>query len=119
MALIIISILIGLIATACLIYSIFAFQEKGPILDNKYLLATDEERRKIAHQSTSETKKDYRTTAIGFFWISVMFYLLCIGCVLAAMHKGTNYFVVAGIAVCAIGLIIYSLVYKIKSGEFR
>ena len=119
MALIVISILIGLIATSCLIYSIFAFHEKGPILDNKYILATDEERRRIAHQSPEVTKKDYRTTAIGFFWISVIFYLLCIGCIFAALNMGTNYFVVTAIVVCIIGLIIYSLVYKIKSGEFR
>lgn len=80
MAIIIITIMLGILALACVVYSILTFHEKGPILDNKYLLATDEERRQIAMQSKEITKKDYRNTATVFLGLSIMLFLVCIGC---------------------------------------
>lgn len=118
MALIIITIMLGILALTCLIYSIFAFHERGPILDNKYLLATDEERRKIARQSPETTKKDYHNTAIVFLGISIMLFLFCISCILTIFNLNSQIFSIL-VVVCAIVLIIYCLVIRIHNGEYR
>jgi|GEM_PF-851416 len=117
MALIIITIILGLIALACFIYSVFAFQERGPILDNKYLLATDEERRQIKGQNPETTKKDYRSTAIVFLGISIMFFLFCAGCIFNIFNLKSQIFYIF-VAVCAVILIIYCIVMRIRGGEY-
>jgi len=117
MALIIISIILGLFAFACLIYSIFAFHERGPILDNKYLLATDEERRQITIQNPEITKKDYRNTAIVFLGISIMIFLFCAGCVFAIFNFSSHIFYIM-VGICAVILIIYCIVKRIQNGEY-
>jgi len=118
MALIIITIIIGMLALACFIYSIFAFHERGPILDNKYLLATDEERRQISRQNPEVTKKDYRNTAIVFLGISIIVFLFCIGCIFTIFNLNNLIFNIL-VAVCAVILIIYCIVMRIRSGEYR
>jgi len=118
MAIIIITIMLGILALACLVYSIFAFHEKGPILDNKYLLATDEERRQIARQSQEITKKDYRNTAIMFLGLSIMLCLVCIGCIFTILNMSYQIFYIL-VVICAVILIIYCIVMRIRNVEYR
>jgi len=107
-----------MLALACLIYSIFAFHERGPIIDNKYLLATDEERRQIARQSPEITKKDYRNTATVFLGLSITLFLFCFGCIFTIFNLSSRIFNIM-VGICAVILIIYCLVMRIRSGEYR
>ncbi len=117
MGLIIVAIILGLIALSCFVYSIFAFQERGPILDNKYLLATDEERRQIARQSPEVTKKDYHATAIVFLGLSIMFLLICTSCILNIFNLNSQVLYIL-VGICAVILIIYCIVMRIRGGEY-
>ena len=75
MAELIISVICALLAVLCLIYGIFAWQYRGPILMNKYLLASEEEKRTLARQSKEERNADYRYAAKISFGIALMWFL--------------------------------------------
>lgn len=79
MAEIVISIIFGIIAIACLTYGICAWHCKGPILMNKYILACDEEKSALKKQSDEDKKADYRFTSKIFFGIALMFFFVVPG----------------------------------------
>ncbi|RDY27746.1 DUF3784 domain-containing protein [Romboutsia weinsteinii] len=53
------------ISVACLVYSLFAFQEKGPLLMTTYFVASPKEREKM------KNRKEYRFVATVFITIAV------------------------------------------------
>ena len=61
------------IAIICLVYSIFAFQEKGPLLSTMYFIAKDKEQYKM------ENKKEYQFVATIFLLIAIIFAVSSIG----------------------------------------
>lgn len=67
------AIILAFIAVACLIYSIIAFQEKGPMLTTIYLLANPKQRNNM------KTKENYTFVAIVFLMLSIIFFLTSIG----------------------------------------
>lgn len=70
MALIIMSVILIIIAVLCFVYGICAWNYKGPILMNKYILACDEEKASLSRQPESEKKEDYRCVAKLSFGIA-------------------------------------------------
>lgn len=58
---------------ACLIYSLFAFQQKGPLLTTMYFVSNTEERAKM------KTEKEYQSVATTSLLISILLGLISIG----------------------------------------
>lgn len=58
---------------ACLIYSLFAFQEKGPLLTTMYFISNTEERAEM------KTEKEYQFVATTSLLISILLGLMSIG----------------------------------------
>lgn len=99
----IIPIILAVIAVVCLIYSITAFQKKGPLLTTIYLLANPEQRSKM------KTKSNYIFVAVAFLIISVMFFLASVG---TFLNLSWMYNVIIGLAFI---LIIYAIAFSIRS----
>lgn len=57
----------------CFVYSLFAFQQKGPLLTTMYYIANSEERAKM------KTKKEYYFLAKIFLLISIALAVISIG----------------------------------------
>ena len=66
-------IICAVLATACLVYSVFAFQQKGPLLTTMYLIADLEERNKM------KTKTEYYFVGSVFLGLSILFATVLIG----------------------------------------
>ncbi|MGL5756474.1 MAG: hypothetical protein ACRCYC_14175 [Paraclostridium sp.] len=98
--------LIGIIclifSIACLIYSLFAFQQKGPLLSTMYFISNTEER------SRMKTKKKYEFIATTFLLISILLGLMSIGAMFAITW--------VSILTIAIGIltVVYAFVVSIK-----
>lgn len=69
---IITAIILGLIGLLLLVYSFFTSKEKGPIFSNTYLLASEEERKKI------DKSAEYRLVKVVFGILGVVFLLLAV-----------------------------------------
>lgn len=82
MAELIITVICALLAVLCLIYGIFAWHYRGPILMNKYLLASEEEKRTFARQPKEERNADYRYAAKISFGIALMWFLAGLGIII-------------------------------------
>lgn len=93
-----------LIALSLGVYASFTARKKGPILSNRYLWASKEERAKL------DKEAEYKLLTIIFAGLSVIF-------VLAAMSIFTQW-QGASILMCAgcIGLTIYAIVDTVKRG---
>ncbi len=63
----------------CFIYGISAWNYRGPVLMNKYLLASAEEKRALARQPEEEKKADYRYAAKISFGIAFMWFFAFLG----------------------------------------
>ncbi|UNC92087.1 hypothetical protein [Candidatus Contubernalis alkaliaceticus] len=96
-------IVVAIIGFVCLVYSIFAFQQKGPLLTTMYFLVNPEERKKM------KTKTEYLFVATVYLGIAIMFFSILIGELfnLSWMPKVTIIF--------AIFLVIYVIVASIWS----
>ena len=79
MAELILAIICGLLAIGSLIYSILAWNYRGPILMNKYLLASDEETVLLRSQTKEEKQADYRFASKIFLGLFFMFTLITLG----------------------------------------
>jgi hypothetical protein len=64
--------IVGLISIILFVYSYFTSKEKGPILSNTYLFASDEERKKI------DKSAEYHLVTIVFRILGTVFLLLTI-----------------------------------------
>ena len=82
MAELIITVICALLAVLCLIYGIFAWHYRGPILMNKYLLASEEEKRTLARQPKEERNADYRYAAKISFGIALIWFLAGLGIII-------------------------------------
>ena len=82
MAELIITVICALLAVLCLIYGIFAWHYRGPILMNKYLLASEEEKRALARQPKEERNADYRYAAKISFGIALMWLMAGLGIII-------------------------------------
>lgn len=66
-------IITAAIAIFCLVYSLFAFQEKGPLLTTIYLVSSPGVRKKM------DTKKSYRIVAVVFLGLAITFFSVSAG----------------------------------------
>ncbi len=82
MAELIITVICALLAVLCLIYGIFAWHYRGPILMNKYLLASEEEKRTLTRQPKEERNADYRYAAKISFGIALIWFLAGLGIII-------------------------------------
>ena len=96
------SVIFFIVSAMCVFYGIRAWNYKGPILMNKYLLASDEEKAMLKRQPESEKKADYRYAAKLSFGIAAAAFFCALG-ILVRM-----FFTWTGIAVLAV-LVIYAL----------
>lgn len=104
MGTIITGVVLGLVAIVGIIYSIFLFREKGPILTNTFLLFTEEERKKMK----IDMHKEYRQTAIVYMMLSMGLFFSSI----ATLTMISWFFAIA--IVLIVILIVYTIVSWIK-----
>lgn len=100
---IITSIIMGLISAFCLVYAFFASREKGPILSNTYLLASQEERKHI------DKSAEYHL-------VTVVFGILGVICLLSVVDILTSWtWPIFMIGILAAIVIIYAIAEAIKT----
>lgn len=102
MAELIITVICALLAVLCLIYGIFTWHYRGPILMNKYLLASEEEKRALARQPKEARHADYRYAAKISFGIALMWLLAGLGVIIDIRFMWLS-------VIAAIVLVIYAL----------
>lgn len=110
MAELIITVICALLAVLCLIYGIFAWHCRGPILMNKYLLASEEEKRALARQPKEEQYADYRYAAKISFRIALMWLLAGLGIIIDIRIMWLA-------VITAIVLVIYALAELFKNNR--
>ncbi|SET08955.1 protein of unknown function [Natronincola peptidivorans] len=96
------AVFIAVAAIGLFIYSVFLFQEKGPIPTTFYMLAKPEERKRM------KTKAEYRFTGIVMLTLSVIFLLKAI------MITFSIAWLSKVIIAISIILVIYILIYAIR-----
>jgi hypothetical protein len=116
---IIFAIIFGGISIGCFTYAMSAFREKGPILMNGYVLATTEEKRKLARLSPEQKRKDYHYAARVFIGLSVIFFVLSLEFLLYAFHIQATAIFMSIIITLVVILIIYVIVSDIRNGRFN
>lgn len=92
------ALIIGLISVLLFTYSFFSSKEKGPILSNSYLFASNEERKRM------NLSAEYHLVTIIFRNLGLIFLLLTVK--ILTSWFWLNYFL--GI------LIVYVMIYAIK-----
>jgi hypothetical protein len=107
------------ISIGCFTYALSAFHEKGPILLNGYVLATTEEKRKLARLSAEQKRKDYHHAGRAFIGLSVIFFVLSLEFLLNVFHIQANAIFLSTIISFVVILIIYVIVSDIRNGRFR
>ena len=95
------TIILGVIAIACFIFSYLQFQEKGFLFNNAYIYASKQER------ETMDKKPHYKQSGIVFVFIGIIFLINAIDTIL---QTGWLNFFVRGIAVIAI---VYAIVSSV------
>ena len=66
------SIILGFISIACFVFGIFQFNEKGYLLNNAYIFASEQEREAM------NKKPYYRQSGIAFVFIGVIFLIIAV-----------------------------------------
>lgn len=89
-------------SVACLVYSVFAFQEKGPLLTTMYFISNEEKRTKM------KTKQEYRFVATTFLLISILLAVSGIGEIFSIVWISK-----ITIALCVV-LVIYAFFMSVK-----
>lgn len=95
-------IVLLLISIALFVISFFQFKERGPLLNNAYLFASEQERK------TMDKKPHYRQSGIVFGLLGVIFLLIALEMLLKI---GWLYYIVWAVAFIAI---VYAVVSSIK-----
>ncbi len=95
-------IVLAVVSIGLFIYSMFLFQEKGPIPTTLYILAKPEERKKM------KTKAEYNFTGIVMLTISINFFLMSV------MTIFNITWLTKVIILIWVLLVIYVLIYAIK-----
>lgn len=79
MAEIICAIFTGILSILCYVYVLFAAREKGPILSNTYLFASDEEKERFASDEMKNLiKAEYHMVSIVFTFLGTIFAFLTV-----------------------------------------
>lgn len=99
---ILMAILLTTTSIGLFIYSVFLFQEKGPIPTTLYMLAKPEDRKKM------KTKAEYRFTGIVMLTISMNYLLMAIMIIFSIVWL--KKIVIATWVI----LVIYVLIYAIR-----
>lgn len=99
------ALIIGLISILLFTYSYFSSKEKGPILSNTYLFASNEERKKM------DLSTEYHLVTIIFRILGLIFLLLTIR--ILTSWAWLNYFM----GLLIVYVIIYAIRETIKSGK--
>ena len=100
---IVIQTVLFLISTGLFVISFFQFKERGPLLNNAYLFASEQERK------TMEKKPHYRQSGIVFGLLGVIFLLNAIEILL---KTDWLYYIIWAVAFITI---VYAVVSSIKA----
>ena len=96
----------AVLAIACLIYSVSAYQQKGPLLSTMYFVANKKERQRM------KTKVEYYFIATVFSGIAIIFGSIAIG-ILFNLHW-IQKFIIGFSLVLAVYVIVGSIKSEIK-----
>ena len=96
------SIVILFIAIGFFALSVLHFCERGPLLNNAFLWATQEERKQL------DKKPHYRQSAVAFFLLGVIFSLIALETLL---HTGWLYTIIWAVALIAV---VYAIASSVK-----
>lgn len=97
------SIILGVITIACIIYTIMAFCQKGPILTPRYFTANKEDRKKL------KTKSEYYFIAIIFVGVTVL-------CAALFFNMLFNVMWLVRIAIgVAIAMVIFAVIVSVRA----
>lgn len=91
------------LAAACIVYSVFAFQEKGPLLATTFFVGTPQEREKM------KTKAGYRFVASVFLWIGLLLLLAAMAMIFSIQWIFTL------IIVLGVLLAVYAIIAGIRT----
>lgn len=108
---IIIQTVLFFIAIGLFVISFFHFKEKGPLLNNAYLFASEQERK------TMDKKPYYQQSGIVFGLLGVIFLLITLEVLL---KTGWLYYIVWAVAFVAVVYAVVSYIIDVKKtrGEF-
>lgn len=95
------TIILGVIAIACFIFSYLQFQEKGFLFNNAYIYASKQERENM------DKTPHYKQSGIVFVFIGIIFLINAIDIIL---QTGWLIFLVIGVAIVAI---VYAIVSSV------
>lgn len=101
------SIVLGVIATICFVFSYLQFHEKGFLFNNAYIYASKQERKSM------DMKPHYKQSGIIFAFIGAIFLLDAIDIML---QTGWLFYFVIGLAIVAVAYAIVSSV-MIEKGK--
>lgn len=99
------TIVLGVIATICFVFSYLQFYEKGFLFNNAYIYASKQER------ETMDKKPHYKQSGIVFMLIGIIFLINAIDMLL---QTGWLFYLVIGIAIVAV---VYAIVSSIMIGK--
>ena len=95
------TIILGVIAIACFIFSYLQFQEKGFLFNNAYIYASKQERENM------DKTPHYKQSGIVFVFIGIIF---LINAIVIILQTGWLIFLVIGVAIVAI---VYAIVSSV------
>lgn len=101
----ILAIIIAILAIGCLLISIFQFKEQGFLLNNAYLFATQQQRKRM------NKKPYYRQSGIVFAFLAAI--LLCLAAEIMA-ETGWLLYIVWILAAAAVAFAIISTIRIVK-----
>ncbi|MFZ7121835.1 MAG: DUF3784 domain-containing protein [Eubacteriaceae bacterium] len=101
-----IAVLLVIISISSFVYSVFLFQEKGPIPTTMYILGKPEDRKQM------KTKAEYRFTGIVMLSISVIFLMEAMS-IFFSIDWILNVVIFISIAL-AVSALFYSIIEEVK-----
>ena len=107
---IVIQIVLFLISISLFVISFFHFKERGFLLNNAYLFASEQERK------TMDKKPHYRQSGIAFGLLGVIFLLIALEMLL---KTGWLYYIVWAVAFIAIVYVVVSSIIDVTKNQKR
>lgn len=95
------AIILSVVAVGCLIFSCLQFNEKGFLLNNAYIFASEQQR------ETMDKKPHYKQSGIVFLMIGIIFFINAAEMI---FETGWLFYLVIFVAVLAI---VYAIVHQL------